>query len=47
MVFARKGRGSQAKQRIAALVKDADYYVRVDAFNEGGITKGEVIHLGK
>ncbi len=47
MVFARKGRGSEAKQRLAALVKDADYYVRVDAFNEGGITKGEVIHLEK
>ncbi len=31
-----------AKQRIGALVKDRDYYVRVDAFNENGITEGNV-----
>ncbi|MFV0465578.1 MAG: family 43 glycosylhydrolase [Lachnospiraceae bacterium] len=29
-------------QKIGALVKDQDYFIRVDAFNENGITKGEV-----
>ena len=33
------------KQRIGALVKDRNYYVRVDAFNENGITKGETVLL--
>ena len=28
------------KQKIGALVKDTNYYVRVDAFNENGISKG-------
>ncbi len=28
------------EQRIGALVKDEHYYVRVDAFNENGITEG-------
>lgn len=30
------------KQRVGALVKGRDYYVRVDAFNENGITEGTV-----
>ena len=29
-------------QKIGALVKGRDYYVRVDAFNENGITEGKV-----
>lgn len=29
-------------QRIGALVKGQEYYVRVDAFNENGITEGSV-----
>lgn len=33
------------KVRIGALVKGQDYYVRVDAFNESGITKGKTIKL--
>ncbi|MCR5006189.1 MAG: family 43 glycosylhydrolase [Clostridiales bacterium] len=36
----------QAKtQRIGALVKDRAYYVRVDAFNENGITEGTCVKL--
>ena len=35
----------QTKNRIGALVKGQAYYVRVDAFNENGITEGEVIPL--
>ncbi len=31
--------------RIGALVKGTDYYVRVDAFNEAGITEGVVQKL--
>lgn len=31
--------------RIGALVKGRDYFVRVDAFNENGITEGEVMRL--
>lgn len=31
------------EQRIGALIKGRDYYVRVDAFNENGITKGKTI----
>lgn len=34
------------EQRIGALVKDRQYYVRVDAFNENGITEGETVLLG-
>lgn len=30
-------------KRIGALVKDKNYYVRVDTFNEGGITEGDSI----
>lgn len=33
------------KQRIGALVEGQKYYVRVDAFNENGITEGEVMEL--
>ncbi|MFV0466657.1 MAG: family 43 glycosylhydrolase [Lachnospiraceae bacterium] len=33
------------KQHIGALVKDTDYYVRVDAFNENGITEGTVTKI--
>ncbi len=32
-------------QRIGALVKGREYYVRVDAFNENGITKGNTVKL--
>lgn len=32
-------------QRIGALVSGEEYYVRVDAFNENGITKGKVKKL--
>ena len=41
----------QAKQdaviekRIGALVKSQEYFVRVDAYNENGITKGQVLKL--
>ena len=30
---------------MGALIKGTDYFVRVDAFNENGITEGEVIAL--
>lgn len=33
------------KKRIGALVKGQQFYVRVDAFNEAGITKGQVKRL--
>lgn len=33
------------KTEIGALVKDEEYYIRVDAFNENGITEGEVFKL--
>ena len=33
------------EQRIGALVRGQDYYVRVDAFNESGITKGKTVKL--
>lgn len=33
------------EQQIGALVKGRDYYVRVDAFNENGITEGKVKKL--
>jgi len=32
-------------QRIGALIKGRDYFVRVDAFNESGITEGTCIQL--
>jgi hypothetical protein len=31
--------------RIGALIKDREYFVRVDAFNESGITEGVCIKL--
>ena len=39
MVFA------AGEHRVGALIKGRDYFVRVDAFNENGITKGEVFAL--
>lgn len=33
------------EQRIGALVKGKEYYVRVDAFNENGITEGNVVKI--
>lgn len=35
----------EEQKRINALVKDEEYYVRVDAFNENGITEGTVMKL--
>ena len=32
-------------RRVGALIKGREYYVRVDVFNENGITKGAVIRL--
>ena len=32
-------------RRIGALIKGREYYVRVDAFNENGITEGVCIKL--
>lgn len=40
-----KGDGAQTHKRIGALVKAQDYFVRVDAFNENGITHGKVTKL--
>lgn len=33
------------EKRIGALVRSQEYFVRVDAFNENGITKGSVVKL--
>lgn len=33
------------KKRIGALIKDEEYYVRVDSFNENGITEGRMVKL--
>ena len=33
------------KQRVGALIRDREYYVRVDAFNENGITEGPCMKL--
>ncbi len=33
------------EKRIGALIKDREYWVRVDAFNESGITTGHLIRL--
>lgn len=35
----------KAEQRITSLVEGQSYFVRVDAFNAGGITHGAVVHL--
>ena len=32
-------------RRVGALIKGREYYVRVDAFNENGITEGSCIKL--
>ena len=33
---------------IGALVADTDhYYVRVDLFNEGGITEGDIVEVSR
>lgn len=44
MVFAKEG--EDVEQRVGALVKGREYYVRVDAFNESGITEGSLMKLG-
>lgn len=36
MIFGKK------EQDIRALIKGTDYFVRVDAFNDAGITEGQV-----
>lgn len=36
---------AEIEKRIGALVKGRNYFVRVDAYNESGITKGKVIKL--
>ena len=41
MVFA------SGTQRIGALIRGRKYFVRVDAFNENGITEGSCIPLEK
>lgn len=33
------------RKRVGALVKGREYYVRVDAFNENGITEGDTVKL--
>ena len=33
------------EKRIGALVAAQEYFVRVDAYNENGITKGKVVKL--
>jgi hypothetical protein len=37
----------ETKQRVGALVAGCSYYVRVDAFNECGITEGRTVFLDK
>jgi len=32
-------------KRVGALIRDREYYVRVDAFNENGITEGDCVKL--
>ena len=38
---------SAGEKRIGALVKGREYYVRVDAFNDTGITEGTTIRLNE
>ena len=38
-------RGATIEKRIGALVNSQEYFVRVDAYNENGITKGQVVKL--
>ena len=40
-----KKRDAVIEKRIGALVKSQEYFVRVDAYNENGITKGHVVTL--
>ena len=40
-----KSNGALTQKRIGALVKAQEYFVRVDAFNENGITHGKLIKL--
>lgn len=37
--------GAKIEKRIGALVKGQQYFVRVDAYNENGITKGQAVPL--
>ena len=41
----REKKDALMKKRIGALVKSQEYFVRVDAYNESGITKGQVVKL--
>ena len=41
----RSMRDAVIEKRIGALVKEREYYVRVDAYNENGITRGKTIKL--
>lgn len=41
----KKKRDAVIEKRIGALVKSQDYFVRVDAYNENGITKGHTVRL--
>ena len=38
---------SSGTQRVGALIKGRKYFVRVDAFNESGITEGCCVSLEK
>lgn len=40
-----ENRDAVIEKRIGALVKSQEYFVRVDAYNENGITKGKVVKL--
>ena len=35
----------EGNQRVGALIKGRNYFVRVDAFNENGITEGACVQL--
>lgn len=41
----KQNRDAKIEKRIGALVKKQNYFVRVDSYNENGITKGEVVKL--
>lgn len=41
----KKKREAVIEKQIGALVKEQDYFVRVDAYNENGITRGQVVRL--
>lgn len=40
-----ENRDAVIEKRIGALVKSQEYFVRVDSYNENGITKGKVVKL--